>query len=151
VGQRQTLAWSAFRTIREMNPCRFCGYGGRISPTVNTLGTWIQKRAAIELGMTHPSSNVPKGAGFSMWEPQDHYEGIPQLSELRAELPGLPVLGYTTDFERTDRRVISACCDSFAAAEPSSESSTPQKLPCGCKHSIPAWSSFGESRLTHWT
>jgi hypothetical protein len=68
-----------------------------------------------------------------------------------AELPNLAGLNYSTDFERPDRRVMSACCDSFSAAEPSSERSTPQKLPCGCKHSIPAWSSFGESCLTHWT
>jgi hypothetical protein len=67
VGQRQTLAWSAFRTIREMNPCRFCGYGGRISPTVNTLGTWIQKRAAIELGMTHPPLISQRGVAPFMW------------------------------------------------------------------------------------
>lgn len=83
MGQRQTLAWSALRTIREMNPSRFCGYGGRISPTVNTLGAWIQKRAAIELGMTHPSSNVPKGAGSSMWEPQTGKNALnPHLSRL---------------------------------------------------------------------
>jgi hypothetical protein len=55
----------------------------------------------------------------------------------------------SVDFERAERRVMSACCDSFLTSGASSDKSTPQKLLCGCRDSRPACISFGASCLIH--
>lgn len=56
---------------------------------------------------------------------------------------------FVAAFDLPDNRVMSASWDSFLTSRCRADRSTPQKLFCGCRHSIPAWSSFGASCRTH--